>query len=369
MNLIFLLYVTMPILAGITIWWFAWKHDVDLNWFGKGATHGQTMTVGIIVAIAIAIMIGLFYLAVGTSTLDTEVRSGVITEKIRDTNTWLDSYDCEPCVTQKDGRRTCATCHERKYSVLWRCKSTIGERQIERRVSTNPFTLHAPDPQEYTNIKIGDPVASTFSYVNYLQTVPDTLFDHVDSATKARYKNLLPEYPDKERPRWTIDRVIPVGLLLPNLADWNLQLAKLNSEVGPKKQANVIIVPTNITDPKFATVLRNHWEGVNKNDVVVVIGTNDGTTFSWVKVISWTKREDFKKDLETELMRLNQFDATRLMQTIHGQVMSKYERREMKEFADVFKYAVPPMWYTVCIMLLLIGGTFAGVFVILKRKM
>jgi hypothetical protein len=127
-------------------------------------------------------------------------------------------------------------------------------------------------------------------------------------------------------------------------------------------------VATNIVDPVYAEVLRDHWEGVNKNDVVVVIGTKDGSTFSWVRVISWTSRKDFKANLERGLLQVNAFDQDRLLNTVHDEILRTYERRQMAEFKDVFSYAYPPTWYT-ALMLLLVGAGFGYLGYTQKRNL
>jgi hypothetical protein len=244
--------------------------------------------------------------------------------------------------------------------VNWSCDTTIGKFTIDSKDSTWSSVYNTPDPARFTSIIKGDPVSKQHNYTNYVQAVPESLFTAGDSATRAKYAKMTPAYPDKIYDIYKIDRFVQVGFAFTDAAAWNLDISNMLRELGPRKQVNVIVVAVKTNDPNYMYALRDAWEGVNKNDVVLLIGSEDGQKIAWVDVISWTKKELFKIQLRDEVMALGTIDRTKIMPIIQRQIETGFERRRMKEFEYLSNEIDPPTWLTALIVVVLCAGYGGG---------
>jgi hypothetical protein len=141
----------------------------------------------------------------------------------------------------------------------------------------------------------------------------------------------IPAYPTNVYDIYKINRFFTdLPFTQSELDQWNEMVANLNRDVGGPKQANIIIYVTKHgTD--FADMVEARWEGLNKNDIVLVIGMGESKP-KWAKVLSWTKREDFKIHVRDRVMRLTALDMTGVSAILTEEVAARFERRQMKEF-------------------------------------
>jgi hypothetical protein len=291
-----------------------------------------------------------FAISFGSAVHDTEIWSGVVTSKERKHDSYTRSYDCNCSTTTvgsgKDARTvtTCQTCVENHYTVKWTCNSTIGTYKIAEEDSTSQSVYRLPDPPRWLQIKPGDPAAKTHSYTNYVQAVPDSLFKPSSDTLKTKFARLVPAYPDTIYDLYKIDRFVSPGFNFVDVAAWNQDISNMLRELGSKKQVNVIVVVVKTNDPNYMYALRDAWEGANKNDVVVLIGSEDGVKIEWTDVISWTKKELFKIELRDNLMALGTIDRTKIMPVIEAQIVKNFERRHMSEFKYLSSEIEPPAW-------------------------
>ena len=356
MNTTLLLMLGLPIIGAFMLYYIG--RDQLIASFGPGKS---------ILALPVfflpgAALIGIvFAVAHGTATSDVEIWSGVITAKDRTHGSYQRSYDCNCTTTTvgsgKDARTvtTCQTCYEDHYTVKWTCESTIGQYTIADEDSTSSSVYRLPDPARWKEIKPGDPASRTHRYTNYVQAVPESLFKPSSANLKAKFAKLTPVYPDKVYDFYKIDRFVQVGFNYTDAAQWNLDISNMLRELGPKKQVNVIVVVAKTNDPNYMYALRDAWEGANKNDVVVVIGSEDGVKIEWVDVISWTKKELFKIELRDGLTELGVIDRTKIMPMIEAQIVKNFERRHMSEFKYLSSEIDPPTWalWVLCVCLII----------------
>jgi hypothetical protein len=217
-----------------------------------------------------------------------------------------------------------------------------------------------PDPARYTSINVGDPVSKQNTYTNYVQAVPESLFTAGDSATRAKYVKMTPAYPDKIYDIYKIDRFVQVGFAFTDVAAWNLDISNMLRELGPRKQVNAIVVVAKTNDPNYMYAIRDAWEGANKNDIVLLIGSEDGQKIAWVDVISWTKRELFKVQLRDDVLALGTIDRTKIMPIVQRQIETNFERRRMREFEYLSSEIDPPTWLLVLVGVVLVVGYGGG---------
>lgn len=351
MNTTLLLMMALPIVMGGIFYYF---NKNVLPWWSVLAS----MIPGMLVVGAA------FGLSHGSATGDIEIISGKIVSKDRIQKTYEEAYDCNPHQVQSgkdaNGRPTYTTkydtCYRTHWTVEWVANSTVGEFQIEKFDKTSKSVWNSPDPVRYTNTVIGEPAAKQHRYTNYIQAVPNSLFAKVDGTVKNKFKGYLPNYPDQVYDLYKINRLVTQGVTVQDAKAWNDDLSNMLRELGPAKQVNAIVVLTNIIDPSYADALKDHWDGANKNDVVLVISTEDGKNINAAHVISWTKNELFKIELKDRIEDIQVLDRVQIMQTLDSQIKKNFDRRKMKEFEYLDTEIDPPNWVIILTAVILVLG-------------
>ena len=301
----------------------------------------------------IVVLIG-FFVSTGVQTHDIEIWNGKVVSKERINDHYTKSYDCN-CTRDSKGNSSCQTCYEDRYTVEWKCGTTLGEYQLEKLDKSRKSVWDTPDIQRYTVIQKGDPVAKRMSYVNYVQAVPNSLFTPSTGELKAKFKGLLPAYPDNVYDFYKLNRFITPGWAPADAAQWNEAISLGLRELGPKKQVNTIIVIAKTSDPDYEYALRDAWEGVNKNDVVLLIGSAAYPKIDFVRVISWTKSEAFKIELRDAVDAKQTIDRS-IVPMMFTQIEKNFERRHMKEFKYLDGEIDPPDWLVWLLIAIVVGG-------------
>ena len=122
---------------------------------------------------------------------------------------------------------------------------------------------------------------------------------------------------------------------------WNKELRDLNSSIGRAKEANVVVVITKDKPDEYFYALEQQWIGGKKNDVVVVIDTNDAGTINWVETMAWTDNHIFKINMRDSLLKLKKLDRELILPTIQAVVLKDYVRKPMKDFEYLKQSIVP----------------------------
>lgn len=342
-NIELLLWLLVPIsLTGASIFVLSY-----LNWLLIDAFK----VAGISVAIGVLFVVGAFFIGKGSQTSDTEILNGQVISKKREHGSYVHTYSCN-CVTSCSGSgnsqscsTVCQTCYEDHYTVHWDCFSDVGEFRIADLDRTSKSVYNEPDPARYTIIKPGDPVAKEHTYTNYIKAVPATLFRPASKSLLARYGGKVPAYPDKVYDFYKINRVLPIGVNVPDLAIWNQRLSESLKTLGPMKQANAVIVLTNIADPDFFYAVQDAWLGGKKNDIVLVIGvTNLPAKASWVRVMALTQDELFQVKLRDSILGLEEIKASGVIAALDKETRANFKRKRMRDFAYLDAEIGPPFW-------------------------
>ena len=275
-------------------------------------------------------------LAIKASVLDTEILNGRVTGKEQDSVSCEHSYSCNCHWTGsgKNRHRSCSTCYEHSHDYDWILHSDVGDIEIDRidRQGTH-------EPPRWTKAREGDPVAMPHSYDNWVKAVDYSLFHKgpVDEVVPGLVSDqeVLPAYPLRIYDYHYDDRVILDGVTLTDLPDWNKDLALRLRELGPKKQANLVIVITDALSPRYAARLEDAWLGGKKNDVVTVISLDTTAAekkIRWVRSFGWSKNAMVYVSLRDSLMAVPSFDRKTVIETIASVVEKDYERMPMQEF-------------------------------------
>lgn len=351
MNVTMIWFLGLPILVGLSVWYFLPRD-------GDGAKLGALNA-----GIGIILVIIAFVTSSGIATWDTEIWSGQIVSKDRDHGTYEQPYSCNcRTVTSGSGQNAttstqCDTCYETHYTVKWSAESTVGPFSLFNEDSTSRSVYRTPDPARYTIIKPGDPASVSHRYTNYVQAVPESLFTPSSAGLKAKFGALIPAYPDRIYDFYKVDRFLTPGFSTPDAALWNAGISNMLRGLGPQKQVNTIVVIAKTDDPNYEYALRDAWEGANKNDVVLIIGSTAWPKIDFVRVLSWTKNELFKIELRDNIQALESIQREPILGLLSAQISKNFDRRKMSEFKYLESEIDPPVWVLVSLgTLLCLGG-------------
>lgn len=318
-----------------------WKHELTLG------EHALNLVVGVIVVIT-----G-YGMSVYRSTADIQVLNGQVTGKEIVRVSCSHSYSCrcrQSCSGTGQNRSChtiCDTCYDHSHDYDHDLKTTLGTITIDR-IDRQGKKV----PPRYEAAAVNDPVARTSTYSNYIKAAPDSLFNGAqNSMLLEQYKDKLPAYPVKLYDYHYVDRVIPVGVTVPGLAMWNLKLANSLRAIGAQKEANVVVVITNETQPNYANALEAHWLGGKKNDIIVVLGAPEFPKRSWARVVSWTDNQVFKVELRDALLQLDEFHADEVIELVAKHVQEGFVRKPMKDFEYLKDSVEPPVWLLIVLFL------------------
>lgn len=355
-NLTILWLGIVPLICSIITFFIIRKYTntpllVNLGWILGGFLVSMLIIAGAVGA------------SVGYQTADTEIWNGEVVSKDRIHGSYVESYDCNcrdvtEYYTDHEGKRKsrsvrkCDTCYRDHFTVEWTCQTTLGNYRIAKEDWTNNKVYSLPDPARYAEIKMGDPVSKTHSYKNYIKAVPQTLFNPANETLKAKFANQIPAYPINIYDFYKIDRVIPVGVNVPDLKLWNTKLSHVLKTLGPKKQANVVIVMVKNPDENYFYALQDAWAGAKKNDIVVVIGVSSlAEKPLWANVIALTDNSLFKIKLRDDIMSLDSLTADGVINTIYKNTSETFKRKSMKDFKYLENEIDPPTWVIITSLL------------------
>ena len=93
----------------------------------------------------------------------------------------------------------------------------------------------------------------------------------------------------------------------------------------------------------FADYVEAKWDGLNKNDILLVVGVDSNNKVSWASVRSWTKSEDFKIALRDRVMAQKELDPQAIGAIIREEVLSKFVRQKMESYKYLEDEILPPM--------------------------
>lgn len=343
LELLWYLLIPLPLTVVTLLLLHRWVAGISWGQAAGAALFGLFLSA--------AILSSAFYLGRASKTDDQEILNGALTGKVRQQGSYQHTYECQ-CqdVTSGSGKnrsthRSCRTCTEWHYTVDWRARSTVGDIPIDSRDWTSPAVYLLPDPTLYRRATPGEPVAKVKGYTNYIRAVPDSLFRPAAQSLKERYQGQLPAYPIGLYDLYRVDRVLPVGLSIPDLPLWNQLLSQRLITLGPQKQANAVIVITKASDPEYAYALQDAWVNGKKNDIVLIIGAPDFPhPAAWVRVLALATDNTFQVRLRDAVLALPELTAQAVIDTLTQETMQGFHRKRMHEFQYLEAEIDPPDW-------------------------
>ncbi len=301
--------------------------------------------------IAVVALIGVGYLiALHSRTSDTEIWNGVIARKWQGSGSCCHSYPCHPHSCNCDSKGRCSTCYDTCYEhvadVTWNAVTSNGETAFYdgcNRPGSSP-------PARYDAIVVGEPTAIEHSYTNYIRGNPDSILRR--TGAEERFASLIPAYP-RVYDHYRADRLIAVGVAVPDLRRLNARLSEINARLGAPKQVDIVVIVVNEADERYLEGLREAWLGGKKNDLVVVIGAPQFPRIAWAGVVSWTRNEEIKLSIRDRIASMRTFDGDAVLDVIAEEVRAKFVRRPMADFEYLRSTIEPPTW--ACWLLFALG--------------
>lgn len=287
----------------------------------------QLLMQSIIIAISIAIIFK-------GNVLDYEVWSGKVIDKSKDMVSCSHDYPCncrEECSGSGESETcstVCDTCYEHSHDYDWNVLSDIATFTVERIDEQGVKT-----PPRWTLVRRGDPVAVKKRYDNYIKASNHSLFKK-----KTKENKNVPSYPLKIYDIYNINRLVTTHKFQINSKEINEKLMEVNSRIGPRSQANLILVLTK-NDEEFFYDLISEWDGAKKNDVVVVLGLNDDLSVKWSKSHALTDNSLFLVQLDHELK--NKEFSLSILDEVENKVLNGFKRKPMKDF-EYLKSSIQP---------------------------
>ena len=305
------------------------------------------VTAGGVIILACALMAFNNY-----ATRDLEVLNGFVTGKeinrftcpINTSNPCENGYSCNcrtiryTCGTDNKGRsQTCTRTEcDRCYKYAWEQNFFVDSSlQGNRAYKISRIDAQgAQSPPRWLEVKHGDPVSITNSYTNYILGALDSLFSE-DGKAEEKYRAKIPQYPIGIHDYYKINRLVTVGNVKVDARVWNERISRILVQVGPRKQANVVVVIAQGVDMDFANAVRRAWRGFKKNDIVVFAGVDAAGNMVWTRTMSWSRLSIVNVKMESDILQQFQgkpLEPVAFTEIVKNVALAHFERRSMKEF-------------------------------------
>lgn len=343
MGLLALLFV--PLFVGLCFYIFS---------VFQGGSYRITWKEFLIQILVVALlMTGGYFAARYQSTSDTEIWNAEVASKERKRVSCEHSYTCN-CVTVSCGKdcstTVCQTCYEHSYDVSWYVFTTADEWFTIDRINRQGTS----EPPRWTKVRTGDPTALQHSFTNYIKANPWSLLNKTEEGTQYA----IPAYPIGVYDYHYSDRFVHVDPIEAS-PEWNAKLQRLNSSLGVEKKVNIIIVVTKESE-SFSYALQNAWLGGKKNDLIVVIGSKDGHSIDWARVVSWSHSELLKVEVRDALLEIGSLDERdAIIAMLNEQVKKGFVRMNMEDYKYLMAGMEPSetvMWILLVVGLLISTG-------------
>jgi len=342
----FLLLMIVPVLIALATL-LVFKGKILLWEFGA-----QVGVVALVIGIALAA-------AYEGRTEDVEVWNGQVTSRQRHEVSCSHSYSCN-CTPEYDSKGNytgehCDTCYEHNYDVDWTVYASTGESvDIEREDRQGLI-----EPKRWDAAYPGEPWASEHSFTNYIKANPDSVLLGTKGDMQ-KWGKLVPKYPADIYNYYYNNPVINMGVPGVKVEEWNWLVREINKTLGPKKQVHIIVILVPTNDRSYLYALKDAWLGGKKNDVDVVIGSQDGQTIDFADVMSWSTNKALTVELRDDIQGIgNLLRKDDIVAAINTRVSADFVRMHMKDMKWIMRSYQPSsstmMWIFIVGTILSVG--------------
>lgn len=289
------------------------------------------------------LIVACFFIAQWGALRDTEYLNGTVTKKAKGTEKCC--HCRQQCVSRnKDGACTAHVeiCnHSQDY--WWSLKTTVGTIGVDDCSSSNKA------PKIWRNAVVGEPATVSSGYTNYLLADKDSI---IRKDLDSKFTKQIPKYPGVHS-LYKRNPVITSGVKIPN--GWQKTFAEMNSRLGAKKEVDVVVLLTKVSDPTYAEAVESKWLFGPKNSFTVVIGT-DGNTVTWARGVTLSKVEELKILIRDDLQGKTLSEVPGIVNDL---VSKHFKRTPMSNYEYLDKstsLSTGWMWFLYIMAILISGG-------------
>ncbi len=282
-----------------------------------------------------------------------------------------ESYECGDGKTSRTCTRQYECGHEHLYDVdyhteHWNKEDNSGNEWsissneynvLKNRFSSKTYFVelnrdyHSIDGNAYHTDWKGeseksDVLTTEHSYTNKIRCSHSIFkFEDIDEKTKKLWN--LYDYPTVSNSSQSI--------LLGGKADpvTERKLQYLNGYYGATKQFRMYVMIFKNQSIESAFKQRSYWEGGNKNEFIVCIGTDKVGKLDWVKCFSWMDKPELEVEVETYFRESKEINFTKFSDWMPKQIEQHWHRKPFKDFDYLeIELTDTQMWWIMTIVIL-----------------
>lgn len=235
---------------------------------------------------------------------------------------------------------------------------------LKERFATNSYFVelnrdfHSIDGNAYHTNWAGqsersDIMTSEHSYTNKIK-VSHSIFKFEDINEKTKNLWALYDYP-KLSGHYQSN---VIGQKIDAITDRKIQY--LNGYYGAKKQFRTYILFFKNKSSEVAYKQRSYWEGGNKNEFVICIGTDNLGKFEWVKCFSWMDKPELEVEVQDYFNTSKDINLSKFADWMPKQIEQHWHRKNFKDFdyLEVELTDTQIWWILIIILLYNVGMSF-----------
>ncbi len=207
------------------------------------------------------------------------------------------------------------------------------------------------------NLEAMVPTAVPHQYVNYLKASKSL---QRRSGTTSAYVDYLIQYPNVEEGEFGKIEISRVLVSETNVSqNWintvDKQLDQSLASLGAEKQVNLLVYVVGTTDRGFLHALEEDWTYGKKNDVVLVLGTNDFPNVEWAGVMIFHGNEELRVKLRDAIeTQANVSDPQAFVSLFVNHIENYFKRVPMDELEHLLHDIEMP-WWAILLVWIMVG--------------
>lgn len=345
---IFIFYIIACLPVGIGFYLWLTRHEVVFWEWCAGA------------AAAFIIAGAGHYASVRAMTGDTQTVSGIITEAVRHPE-WVEK--CESTSTDSKGNKTTSTyyvTHPEHWTANLSTGGTVEMSEDRFQMASIRFGGAPAEWAFKSGFYSGDhniyvakqsktgylfPSTERWTFENRIKAAPS-----VFSFAKVPPNSGVYGYPPNGD-FMRSDRLLGSAATSIPVRDFDL----LNSELGPRKKVNLILIGFGVRPEQVAHWQQAAWIGGKKNDLVICYGGGTAAKPEWCYVFGWTESELCKKNIQTEI--LNSGVNVQLLPILREEIVRNYRIKDWTKF-DYITVELPVshvIWFVIAMIAIQAG--------------
>lgn len=237
------------------------------------------------------------------------------------------AYDVDyhsECWTEMDAKGSEYSISKEKFNLL------------SKRFNTKPYFVdlhrdyHSNDGDSYdvdwNKIpETSENITISHSYTNKVRVSHSIFkFDEIDDKTKKLWK--LYDYPEINN----LYQKMVLGKKVDAVTERKLQY--INGYFGSSNQFRMYILFFTDQSIEAAFKQRSYWEGGNKNEFIICIGSDKAGKYQWVKAFSWMDKPDLEVRVQDWFNDQKKIDLHKFADWIPEQLKAHWKRKHFKDF-------------------------------------